>query len=241
MPAPTRFLPHSFLRRFLPALLLLSALVFGAPSYARQDAAPVEAAVHALLAAETAAQPGRIELHVSRFEAGPQLPACNALEAFLPEGSRAWGQVRVGVRCLAPSPWTVWVQARVQVFGSYLVSRRALRSGETLSSDDLELREGELSALPDNLLTSPAQAIGQHARFALAAGAPLRSSNLRAPDSIRRGQTITAITEGPGFSAQGEAQALNNAAAGERVRLRLPNGQIVHGTARADGSAEIDF
>lgn len=223
-------------------LVFILALIFiSPPAHAHQEAAAVETAVHALLAAETAGQPGQVKLSVSRFEAASQLPACDKLEAFLPEDSRAWGQIRVGIRCLAPSPWTAWVQARVQVFGDFLVSRRALRSGETLRSEDLELRHGELTALPDNLLTSPSQAIGQLTRFALAAGAPLRASNLRAPDSIRRGQTISTITEGPGFSARGEAQALNNAAAGERVRLRLPNGQIVDGRARPDGSAEIDF
>ena len=85
------------------------------------------------------------------------------------------------------------------------------------------------------------QAIGHIMRFAQAAGSPLRAGSVRLPDAVRRGQTMPIVTRGPGFTASAEAQALSNAAPGEGVRIRLGNGQIVHGLVQPDGSVIIDF
>lgn len=225
---------HSPWRSLLLTLLLVPA------AFAQQPPAAVEAAVLELLQQETRGLPGRAEISLRPFEASNALVPCAAPQAFLPAGSRAWGQVKVGVRCDAPTAWTVWVQASVRVFGPYLVSTRALRSAQQVRSTDVEVREGELSALPANVLSATDQAVGQLTRFAIAADTPLRASALRPADSVRRGQTVTIVTSGAGFSVSAEAQALNNAAPGTRVRLRLANGQIVHGVAAEDGSVKLD-
>ncbi|MFT3758725.1 flagellar basal body P-ring formation chaperone FlgA [Thauera sp.] len=224
---------------------LLSLVLFAAlspsPSAAQQPSEPVEAAVRSLLERETLGQPGEVRINVRTFDPANQLPPCTALDAFLQPGTRAWGQLTVGIRCDAPTAWTAWAQATVQVFGPYLVTTRAMRSAEVIGEADIEVREGELSALPDNILSAPKQAIGHVTRFAQAAGAPLRAGSLRQADAVRRGQTVPVTTRGPGFTVSGEGQALNGAAAGERVRLRLGNGQIVQGTVRPDGTVDVEF
>ncbi|ENO89520.1 flagellar basal body P-ring formation chaperone FlgA [Thauera linaloolentis] len=211
------------------------------PAAAHQPPEAVEAAVRGFLEREVQGLPGDVRIGVRAFDPDNRLPPCTALEAFLQPGTRAWGQVSVGVRCNAPAAWTAWVQARVQVFGPYLVTTRALRSAEIIGAADVEMREGELSALPDNVLTAPEQALGHATRFAQAAGAPLRAGSLRLPDAVRRGQTVPVVTRGPGFAVSGEGQALNGAAPGERVRIRLGNGQIVQGRVRPDGAVDVDF
>ena len=185
--------------------------------------------------------PGEVRIAVRGFDPANRLPACAAIAPFLPPGARPWGTISVGVRCDAPMAWTAYVQAQVQVFGPYLVTTRALRSAEVIREGDIEVREGELTALPDNVLSSPEQALGHLTRFAQAAGAPLRAGSVRLPDAVRRGQTVPILTRGPGFTVSGEGQALNAAAPGERVRIRLGNGQIVQGLVQPDGSVSVDF
>ncbi|MGD9869643.1 MAG: flagellar basal body P-ring formation chaperone FlgA, partial [Thauera sp.] len=96
-----------------------------------------------------------------------------------------------------------------------------------------------LTALPDNTLTDGTQAMGHHTRFAVAAGSPLRGDMLRVPHAVRQGQTVSVISVGTGFRIASEGRAMNNAAPGERVRVRLANGQVVTGTARTDGKVEL--
>lgn len=224
-----------------PAWLLIAGLVLAPCAAAQQDPAAVQASVRAFLERETHGLPGQVQISVGPFDARNQLPPCAALAPFLPVGTRAWGQVNVGVRCDSPVTWTAYAQAQVKVFGDYLVAARPLRAAQIVGHADVDLRAGELTALPDNVLNDPTQAIGHHTRFAVAAGAPLRATMLRMPDAVRQGRDVQVVSVGTGFRVSAEGRALNNAAPGEAVRVRMPNGQIVNGIARADGSVELAF
>lgn len=220
---------------------LLASTIVATAASAHQPSEPIEHAVQAFLEHEVQGMPGDIRIGVNRFDPTNRLPACASIVPFLPPGVRPWGAISVGIRCDAPMPWTAYVQARVQVFGPYLVAARALRSSERLDAVDVEVREGELSALPDNVLSAPEQAVGHITRFAVAEGMPLRASVLRQANAVSRGRPVQVYTQGEGFTVSGEGQALNDAAPGERVRVRLPGGQIVHGVARADGGVMLGF
>ena len=102
-------------------------------------------------------------------------------------------------------------------------------------------RRGDLTALADNILTDSTQAMGHHTRFAVAAGTPLRGDMLRVPHAVRQGQTVPVVSAGPGFRVSSEGRAMNNAAPGESVRVRLANGQVVTGVAQPGGTVEVSF
>lgn len=225
--------------KLLPLFLMLS--MASASVQAQQAAAPVEAVVNELLARETAGLPGEVSLSIGTLDARNRLPECEALEAFLPAATRAWGQISVGVRCLAPVAWTVYMPVKVAVVSDYLVTARPIRPGQILGPSDIERKRGDLTALGDRTLTAPEQAMGHHARYAVAAGQPLRTDMLRLPDAVRQGQTVRVIGVGERFQVANEGRAMNRAAEGEPVRVRLANGQVVSGVARRSGIVEVRF
>lgn len=210
-------------------------------AHAQQAPEPVNAAIRAFLDKETRTLPGRVLITLAPFDARNQLPSCAALAPFLPAGTRAWGQISVGIRCDSPVAWTAYQQAHVAVMAEHLVTKQGLRAAQIVGPGDVELRHGDLTALPDNTLTDLSQAIGHHTRYAIAAGVPLRGEMLRIPPAVKQGQSVQVTSVGPGFRVAGEGKALNNAAPGEPVRVRMPNGQVVSGTARAGGGVEIAF
>jgi flagella basal body P-ring formation protein FlgA len=59
--------------------------------------------------------PGEVSVKVGAVDPRTALAACPAPEAFLQPGARAWGKTTVGVRCTAPSSWTMYIQAQVNV------------------------------------------------------------------------------------------------------------------------------
>jgi flagella basal body P-ring formation protein FlgA len=223
----------------LTVLLVLSTAAL--PARAQQAPEPVRDAVARHLERETAGLPGRIEIEVGPVDPGNQLPACAALGAFFPAGTRAWGRISVGVRCESPVSWTIYVPARVAVMTEFLVTARPLRPGQIVGHADLERRFGDLAAEPASTLTELAQAVGQRARYAVAAGNTLRADMLRLPPAVKQGQTVKIVGSGGGFSVSNEGRALNAAAEGEAVRVRLNNGQVVSGTARGGGVVEVSF
>lgn len=224
--------------------LLLTALLMAAGAQsvnAQQPPEPVEQTVRAFLERETLGLAGEVEVTVGQMDAANQLPPCGALEAFLPPGTRAWGQISVGVRCDSPVVWSVYVPARVAVMSDYLVTARPIRRGQIVGPQDLKREYGDLTAQPANTLTDPTQAVGHHARYAVAAGNTVRGDMLRLPPAVEQGQTVKVIGSGQGFSVSNEGRALNRAGDGESVRVRLGNGQVVTGIARNGGVVEVRF
>jgi len=228
--------------RGLASLLLASVALLPFPSaIAQQAEGGIEVRVHEFLHRQVAGLPGEVSIELAPLDPNSQLPACAALEVFLPAGTRAWGRFSVGVRCDSPVTWTAYLQARVAVVADYLVAARPLRAGQVLGPADLGARRGDLTALSDNLLTDPTQAVGHHTRIAVAAGSPLRGDMLRVPHAVRQGQNVTVLGVGAGFRVASEGRAMNNAAPGEKVRVRLADGQVVTGTAQAGGTVALEF
>ena len=218
------------------ACLVLTSLAQAAD---RQDPATVQAQAERFLQTQTGGLPGKVTIQVQAPRAA--LPACSAFDAFQPAGSRSMGKTTVGVRCLAPTRWTVYLPAQVRVIGSYVVTREPLPANHILSAADLTLREGDLGSLPADVATHADDLPGYRTVSGLAAGAPLRNALLRAPLAVQQGQTTRLVLNGPGFSVQSEGQALANASRGDRVRVKTPSGEVVSGVAQDGQQVVVSF
>ncbi len=230
---PMRF-PTSAL---LPFAALLASLSAEVP--AKQPQPPVRRVVESFLHQRVDALAGEVSVEVEDIDTHNHLPPCDRLAAFMPNGRRAWGRTSVGVRCEAPVEWTIYVAARVRVVGEYLVLSKPLRPGQIVSPDDLETRRGDLATEGAGALIDSTQAVGYPARFAVSAGQPLKREMLRLPPVVRRGQQVRVLTTGRGFTVANEGRALNDAAAGQLVRVRLASGKVLSGTAGEDGAVRI--
>jgi len=224
-------------------ILWLAAACLGVSGLAQadapQDPAALQAQAQRFLQTQTRGLPGKVSIQVDAPRAA--LPACSALDAFQPQGSRSIGKTTVGVRCLAPSRWTVYLQAQVRVIGHYVVTRQPLRANHVISEADLTLREGDLGSLPADVVTDAEALLGFRTVSGLAAGAPVRNASLRPPLVVQQGQPTRLVMSGPGFSVQSEGQALANASRGDRVRVKTRSGQVVSGIAQDGQQVVVAF
>ena len=221
------------------ALLMIALTSFAGLCQARQDPTAVRNEVTRFLRLQTISLPGEVSVQVGEFAADNALPPCVQLEAFLPPGARAWGRVSVGVRCLAPSPWSAWVPSEVRVKGVYLVTAAPVAAGQLIGPADIRREAGELTTLAADILTDPTQAVGHAARIGLATGRPLAASHLRLPPAVVQGQPVKVVSGGAGFQVANDGVALSSAANGQAAQVRLSNGQVVRGIARSGGVVEI--
>jgi len=229
--------PDAFRCKQLAVLVALVVYSLAAVARSQPLAAPERTAVQQFLAEQTAGLPGKVSIELDDPASAP--PPCAAPQPFLPAGVKAWGRFSVGLSCAGERPWTRYLSARVAVQSTYLAATRALRPGETLQRQDVELRSGDLTTLPRTVLTDLTQIAGMAAANPIAAGAPMRADLLHGVILVHQGQTVRLQSEGPGFVVSTQAQALTNGAAGAPVQVKTAQGRILSGTARADGSVVV--
>lgn len=227
----------------LLALLLLSFVQIAAAqtSGVRQDPALVRQVAEQFLNAQTRGLPGQVSISVNKLDPRLDLAACAAPQAFMPTGSRVWGKTTVGIRCTVPTPWTVYIQAKVSVVASYIVAAAPLAQGQIVSATDLATMQGDLTTLPTGIITDASQAIGRTVTLSLQAGTALRQDSLRSQPAVQQGQTVRLVSAGPGFQVSAEAQALTSAGEGQLVQARTQAGQMIRGVAKAGGVVEVSY
>lgn len=221
------------------SLFLLMLLPLAAVS--RQDPAPVKQAIQDYLHVQTQGLPGQVKYSVGHVDPNNGLAPCASFEVAIPQGGRLWGRGNVVVRCLADAGWSLYVPVQVRVTGEYLVTARPLTQGQVVQETDLARQSGDLTELPNGILGEEAQAVGRLAARSIPAGRPLRADMLQQPLVVQQGQNVKVVSQGAGFQVANEGRALNSAAAGQVAQVRLGNGQVVSGVARAGGIVEINF
>ena len=221
--------------------LMITCGSFAQVSGARQNHDELRMAIEQFLKTQAAGLPGDINIVVGAIDPHLNLAACTAPEPFLPKGSRAWGKTSVGVRCSAPTPWTIYLKATVKVHGEYIAAATPLTQGHTLSQSDLVKTRGDLAALPSGVVTELPQAVGQKLAMSVALGAPIRKELLRSQQAVQSGQTVRLVSSGQGFKVSTEARAIASANEGQPVQARTASGQTVSGIARLGGVVEVVF
>ena len=232
-----RLNPVSLVLHLLCSLWLSLAL----QAFAQGSQTPLYKAVEDYLRMQTQGLPGKISYRITPLDTRSQLSPCDAFEPFLPSGGAPWGRTTIGVRCLGPSAWTIYMQVQVSIHAKYLVAARPLTAGQIIGVNDFVSRNGDLGLLPATILMDAEQALGKTVKIGIAAGQPLRGDQLIAPWAVQQGQNVKTISRGAGFSVSSEGKALNNAVEGQMVQVRTPSGQTVSGIARTGGIVEINY
>jgi flagella basal body P-ring formation protein FlgA len=206
----------------------------------QEDGESIRRVALAFLEQQTVGLPGKIKITVApTFPRG--LAACTTLEPFMPTGARLWGTTSVGVRCAGAKPWTLYLQARIAIESTYYLAARQIEPGTVVTAQDLLARNGDLSNLPRAIITDPQQAIGSTATVRISAGMPLRQDLLKSVSAVTIGQTVHVVAQGQGFQISSEGSAMNNAAPGQQVRVKMAGGQIISGIVQDGATVQVQM
>lgn len=226
-------------------LTVISIVVFTITNHAHaqkndlQDLSVIEKAAKKFLQNQSNQFKGKILITVNKVDNRLQLQKCEELQAFLPNGSKAWGKTTIGMRCNGQKPWVVFLSAEVKVFGDFFQTRTGLTQGQIISANDLLKMNGEISSMPASTVTNLDLAVGKIMLTSLVAGVPLRQEMFKEVPVIQQGQIVKITVQGDGFSVSNEATAINNASEGQIAKAKTSDGQLIAGIARVGGVIEI--
>jgi flagellar basal body P-ring formation protein FlgA len=207
----------------------------------KQDLSILKDKIYEFLTIQTKGYPGEVTIITGNIDPRLKLKPCADVSVFMPRGSRPWGRTSVGLKCMTPSPWTIYVQASVKVDGQYLVAAAPLAQGQIVTEQDVIFEKGDLTQLPAGVYTEMSQAIGQIVNISMNAGTVLRKDLLKTTPVVQQGQSVMLVTKGNGFTISAEGRAINKAIEGQVVQVKVASGQVVSGIARQDGKVEVNY
>lgn len=182
----------------------------------------------------------RIEVEVGRLDPRLKLAPCQRIEPYLPHGLPAWGRTRIGLRCTQGAKlWNVTLPVTVHVYARALVTQAALPAGAVLAPEHLGEAEVDLAAAPGLPIGQPGALVGRSLLRPLAAGSPLRPSDLKARQWFAAGETVRVVAIGPGWQVVTEGEAMSPGLEGQPVRVRTESGRLLQGRPVGDRRVEV--
>jgi flagella basal body P-ring formation protein FlgA len=168
-----------------------------------------------------------------------KLAPCSTIEFFLPNNSNQRGNIRLGVRCISPQAWSLFVSASVLEPKTYLISRTALDKDHVIDKQDVIATEVFQAHTAPGALSDAQQILGRSLTHPILAGATLRNTDLHPEPSLARGQTVKIVSVGTGFKITRTGQLITDTHSGQNAQVRTASKQVITGVARSGGIIEI--
>ncbi len=161
------------------------------------------------------------QVRVGALDRRLRLSRCGKpLETFSPPGRQNPARRTVGVRCTAPSPWTIFVPVEVRLPKQVLVATRSLAKGTILTADDLKTEQRDVARMTRGYLSSLQAAEGKRLKRPVTANRALSPDMVETPDAIVRGARVTIVASSGGLQVRMAGEALSAGAKGERIRVK---------------------
>lgn len=180
-------------------------------------------------------QPGVDVAVAAKIDDRVAMPACDKpLESRI--HSRTASSLSVAVQCTSPQLWTLYVPVRVEREAEVLVLATNTASGTVLNAAHITLQRRDIGQLPYGYLIDSQAVIGKILKRPQQAGWVLSPNDIEAPNTIKRGDTVTLISRSGSIEVRAEGKALSDAGVEERIRVQnRSTRRVVDGRVSADG------
>ncbi len=170
------------------------------------------------------------------------LPLCpQPLSSKLAPGSRFSGKTTVHLRCNSSRPWTVFITAKIKLYGLIVETNRPLNKGHILSSNDLILSEKDLSKIKYGYFVKKDNLIGKQLSRRLAQKRIIKSNYVKEQTLVKRGENVSIVAENTGYSVKMSGTALSSGVLGERIRVKNSSSKrVIEGIIKSAGVVSIN-
>lgn len=179
---------------------------------------------------------GRSTVTVGQLDSRLRLARCPSkdLSASLPAGMSVQARSTVGVTCVGPVHWTVYVPVTVESTVDVLVLTHAVNRDARLTAADVTVETRRTAGPGNAYLTQATELGGRTVKRPLAAGTTL-SIDMFTPDLIiHRGQQVTLLSSAGPVEVRASGRAMVDGAAGARITVQnLGSQRVVEGVVES--------
>jgi flagella basal body P-ring formation protein FlgA len=177
----------------------------------------------------------RLELHVDRS----QPPSVSVEDVSYDPVSRRF---RASLLAPAgdPSAPRVWISGRVHTVKEVPVLVRRVAMGSAIQERDLRFMRIRESRLGRNIVSDAGELIGMAPRRPIQAGQPIRASDLKEPETVRKGSLVTMALVSGRLRLTTTGRALRSGAEGDIIPvLNVQSHKTVQAAVKSPGRVEI--
>lgn len=170
-----------------------------------------------------------------------RLQACSGnLDAFSTSSANTVGNRTIGIRCSAPTEWTVYVSVKVKVMRPVVVAAKALAANQTLKASDVKIVLQDISELRQGFLLSTDKVLGQQLKYPVAVGTALTSRSLKQQKVVQRGEQVILVAQAGTMEVRMNGMAMEDAILGDKIRVKnSSSNRVVEGVVQAPGIVQV--
>lgn len=165
-----------------------------------------------------------------------RVPSCSAPHFVLPARKKSGGHLSVRMMC---GKDRYFIPVEIRITGRYIAAARAIQAGHQIGPSDIAWRDGRIDTLMATPLFDAERIIGAVSQRPIGSGQAIGERMLRRPWAVTSGQLVEVAVGGDGFRVTSQGKVMNNAAVGDKVRVRMDSGLLVEGNVIAEGKVEI--
>lgn len=229
------------IRRFFLCCLSVVLLTPSVNAESLQPLAGIEQTAYVFAMNDAQAYYDNPQVIVDAMDKRLRLQACSGnLAAFSTSNANTVGNRTIGIRCRAPTEWTVYVSVKVKVMRPVVVAAKALAANQTLKSSDVKVVMQDISDLRQGFLLSADKVLGQQLKYPVALGTALTPRSLKQQKVVQRGEQVILVAQAGSMEVRMNGMAMEDAILGDKIKVKNnSSNRVVEGIVQAPGIVKV--
>lgn len=212
------------LRKKMIVETLLAMLLFTATAISHgangihQSHDSIADAVREYLLQNVVKQESHAKIVITSLDHRLKLSQCDSpLQTFSPPGGSKMGRTSVGVRCESPTPWSLYVSAKVGLELPVVIATRDLARGQAITKADVKLEISDTTHLLRGYYESVDEIVGRTLKRTLRRDKVVTPSLLVVQKTVARGEQVTILAAAGSIEVRMQGKAMKNGNPGDLI------------------------
>lgn len=183
-------------------------------------------------------------IQFSRWDKRIKLQQCDSskIKAFYPGKQQHLGNVSIGLRCQAKTPWTIYLRAHISARLNVVHAKHFINRGTVISKNDLVVEIIEISNANTHFYQHQKDIIGKVAKRSIRAGSTISARAIKVALVIKRGQQVTIVAKTAGLLIRTKGKALSDGSIGQIVKVKNSrSNRVLQATVVAANTVEVNM
>ncbi len=159
-----------------------------------------------------------VDITIGSIDPRMRLTQCQQkLDVFLPTGSQRHGNTIIGIRCIKPKAWQIYVPVQVKYFQYVVTFKHSLTSGHRITTDDLKLEKRNIQQFRKMPITDIKHLVGAQLKTSVRSG---QVATPRMACAVCKGESLSIIANIGGLSISMVGEALEDGFIGKTIFVK---------------------